>query len=79
MTVTTAFLWVGAIAALVVIARRLGFRSRRASYPFGFAVAGLIVLLGALTDVSAQVAPLVVVAVGALGLWLAARYGAAKR
>ncbi|HJT08528.1 MAG TPA: hypothetical protein VJ747_16470 [Stellaceae bacterium] len=78
MTVTTAFLWVGAIAALVVIARRLGFRSRRAAYPFGIAVAALIFLLGALTDVSAEVAPLVIVPAGALGLWLAARAGATK-
>ncbi|HEY1543807.1 MAG TPA: hypothetical protein VGG01_15455 [Xanthobacteraceae bacterium] len=78
MTVTTALLWVGALVVLVVIARRLGFRSRRASYPFGFAVAGLIFLLGALTNVSAEVAPLVIVPVGALGLWLAARYGTTK-
>jgi hypothetical protein len=78
MTVTTALLWFGAIVALVVIARRLGFRSRRVSYPFGFAVAALIFLVGALTNVGAEVAPLVIVAVGAVGLWLAARAGAAK-
>ena len=57
MTVTTALLWVGALAALVIIARRLGCRSRHASYPF-------------------RVAPLVLVAVGAAGLWLAARFRA---
>jgi hypothetical protein len=78
MTVTTAMLWLGALVVLVVIARRLGFRSRRVSYPFGFAVAALIFLAGALTNVSAEVAPLVIVPLGAFGLWLAARAGAAR-
>jgi hypothetical protein len=79
MTVTTALLWLGALAALVIIARSLGFRSRRESYPFGVGVAVGIVLLGALTNVSAAIAPLVAIAVGATGLWLAARYRAPKR
>jgi len=78
MTVTTAMLWLAALAALVVIARRFGFRTRRASYRFGLAVAALIFLVGALTNVSAEVAPFVIVPIGALGLWLAARAGAAK-
>jgi hypothetical protein len=79
MTVTTALLWVAVLAALVAIARRLGFRSRRDSYRFGAAVAVGIFLLGALANVSAEIAPLVVLAVGAAGLWLAARFGAAKQ
>jgi hypothetical protein len=79
MTVTTALMWVGALAALVIIARSLGWRSRRESYPFGVGVAVGIVLLGALTNVRAGLAPLVVVAVGAVGLWLAARYRARRR
>ena len=79
MTVTTALTWVGALAALVIIARSLGFRSRRDSYLFGVGVAVGMVLLGALTNVSAGIAPLVVVAVGAVGLWLAARYRAKRR
>jgi hypothetical protein len=58
MTVGVALLWFGALAVLIVIARRLGFRSRRVSYPFGFAVAALIFLVGALTDVGAEVVPL---------------------
>jgi hypothetical protein len=78
MTVAAAFLWFGAIVVLVVIARRLGFRSRRVSYPFGFAVAALVFLVGASRDVGAEVAPLVIVPIGALALWLAARAGATK-
>jgi len=53
MTVTTAMLWLAALAALIF-------------------------LVGALTNVSAEVAPFVIVPIGALGLWLAARAGAAK-
>ncbi len=73
MSVTSALFWVGALAALVVIAHRFGFRSRPESYRFAAVAAGILVL-GAVTDVSAETAPLVVVLVGAAGLWLAARF-----
>jgi hypothetical protein len=78
MTVTTAALWFGAVVVLVAVARQVGFRSRRVARPVGYAIAALIFLVGALTNVSVEVAPFVVVAFGALALWLAARAGATK-
>jgi hypothetical protein len=78
-TVTSALLSVGALAALVVIARGLGFRRRRESYRFAAAVAVGILALGALTDVGAEIAPLVIVPVGAAGLWLASRLRKTER
>jgi hypothetical protein len=78
MTVTTAALWFGAVVILVVVARQLGFRTRRVSRPLGYAIAALIFLVGALTSVSVEVAPFVIVVFGVLGLWLAARAGATK-
>jgi hypothetical protein len=51
MSIWDALLWVGELVLLVVVARAMGYRSRKDSYRFGAAVAGGIFLLGAMSRV----------------------------
>ena len=44
-----ALAWVGGLAALIIVARAMGYRSREVSYRLGIAVAGAIFLFGVIS------------------------------
>jgi hypothetical protein len=66
MSIWAALLWVGALTALVIVARAMGYRSRKASYRFGAAVAGAIFVLGMISEIWGNVVTAGILAVLAL-------------